>query len=171
MRIFKWIRFLTIELNTTPCIYVINMHRIKILANIESISVDGGHAFRDSDRDQAYTVLKCIALDRRHPIWDGDRSQTSATSESSFADGGHTIGDVDRCKVAATIESTLADRCNTIGDNCIFASSNQCVTFRLKNCITIITTIIFRVSIFNNNGCQASAIRVFVTYCILNGFV
>ena len=72
-----------------------------------------------------------------------------ATTKSSTPNARDAIGNGHRGQIAAALESTLSNACNVVGNYSILTTCDKRIGSSFYNRITIIATIINRVS-FNN---------------------
>ena len=84
--------------------------------------------------------------------------QAAATTESTISYTRHTVRQYQFSQFAAIIESGIPDARNAVWYDTVFASCNQCVSFRLNYWIAIIAGVVATVSTLYCNLSQTAAI-------------
>ena len=97
-------------------------------------------------------ILEGIVADGGDAVGDGDGGETAAVCEGKAADRVDAVRDVDGGQAEAAGEGRAADGGDAVRNNGVLTTSDESVGGCLNDCITIPSTIIYRVGTINGNG-------------------
>ena len=114
---------------------------------------------RNINRDGFFYPAKhTILASRWHICIASYAPETGAILECLIFNAGDAVGDSHTRQTRAPRESTTSNAGDAIGNNSIFAPIYEFVSGSFNYCIAIIATIIYGISVFNNNTTETSAI-------------